>query len=159
MYELALAQSFGVLKHPKEPADEEKPSIWRLPLVRVLLQMPGVALHSLSQGLWGAATPKPTNFMAVNLPHLQDVLQQHQIALQLPSRSAVGLNADGMWNTAPLKEYPPAVNRGLAQAFCHKLWTTAPSTEFQSARDFLRRCQAMTNRSYGDFIGPDYSKG
>ena len=130
MYDLALAQGFGVLEHPKEPDDIEKPSIWRLPLIRALLQLNGVDLISLSQGLWGAATPKPINLMTVNLPHLQSVLRQHQITKQLRLSFAIGTSADGTWNTAPLKEYPPAVNRGLAQAFCHKMWSLASATIF-----------------------------
>ena len=158
MFELALAQRTGVLEHPREPADEAKPSIWRLPIIRVLLQMPGVALQGLAQGLWGAATPKPTNFLTINLPHLPAALRRHQIAQQLPARSAVGLNADGTWNTTPLKEYPPALNRGLAQAFCHKMWSSAFSTELKVEEGFLLRCRAMTNKSYSEFIGPDFSR-
>ena len=158
MFELALAQRTGVLEHPREPADEAKPSIWRLPIIRVLLQMPGVALQGLSQGLWGAATPKPRNFLMINLPHLPAALRRHQIAQQLPARSAVGLNAEGTWNTTSLKEYPPALNRGLAQAFCHTMWASAFSTELKVEEGFLLRCRAMTNQSYGDFIGPDFSR-
>ena len=58
----------GVIEHPAEPPDSAAVSIWRMPLVCLLLQLPGVQLHRVLQGLFGSETAKPTGFMTLNLP-------------------------------------------------------------------------------------------
>ena len=72
MLAIALANGFGVLEHPAEPDDlPDAASIWRLQLMQLLLELPGV---SRSQGMLGAPTPKPTDFLLVNL---EDMPQPH----------------------------------------------------------------------------------
>ena len=122
LYALAITHGFGVLEHPKEPEDITRPSIWRLPIVIALMGLPAVERIELSQGLWGAVTPKPTCFLAVNLPGLARELRKHRVTKDLPKRSAIGHDATGTWRTAPLKEYPPALNRALASTFVNGLW-------------------------------------
>jgi hypothetical protein len=40
--ELALQARAGILEHPAEPDGESTPSIWKLPIVQVLLGLPGM---------------------------------------------------------------------------------------------------------------------
>ena len=48
--ELALADGIGLIEHPKEPAgDTSAASIWRLPLMKAISELPNVALMTLSQ--------------------------------------------------------------------------------------------------------------
>ena len=39
---LAIMERTGLLEHPAEPPDEALPSIWRLDIVQILLNLPGV---------------------------------------------------------------------------------------------------------------------
>lgn len=156
LYALACAAGFGVLEHPKEPDDLEKPSIWRLAIMKLLLGFPGVDTIDLAQGLLGAHSPKPTRLLTLNLPGLQGLLREHQVTTDLPRRSAIGKAEDGTWRTAPLKEYPPAMNRALAIAFCQWFHAHASSIDVQVDPEFLQRCRAMDCRTFGDLIGPDF---
>ena len=67
---LARSEGLGVLEHPGEPADESKPSIWRLPIIQLLRQLPGFAFVDFAQGLLGAKTPKPTRLLTLNMGSL-----------------------------------------------------------------------------------------
>jgi hypothetical protein len=156
LYALACMAGFGVLEHPKEPEDQEKPSIWRLAILKLLQQFPGVDIIDLAQGLWGAHSPKPTRLLTLNLPSLRGILRAHQVTTDLPRRSAIGKAEDGTWRTSPLKEYPPAMNRALATSFCQWFHDHAPCIEAQVDPDFLQRCRAMECRIFGKFIGPDF---
>ena len=69
LFSLACVEGFGVLEHPQEPEDETRPSIWRLALTRLLMRFPGTEIIDLAQGLLGAWSPKPTRFLALNLPY------------------------------------------------------------------------------------------
>jgi hypothetical protein len=55
--------------------DESTVSIWRLPILRLLLQFPGRLVH-LSQGLFGAPSPKPTTFLVLRLHTLERSLHE-----------------------------------------------------------------------------------
>jgi len=156
LYALAIMDGFGVMKHPKEPEDQEKPSIWRLEILRHLMQFPGVELIDFAQGLLGAHTPKPTRLLALNLPLLRARLREHQVTSELPKRSAIGKTAEGVWRTAPLKEYPPSMNRALAAAFCTWFHDHPASTGMTIDPVFADRCRAMISRTFGADIGPDY---
>lgn len=57
--EIAASQGFGLLGHPAEPEE--------LPIVEVIIALPGVCKFRFSQGLMGAPTPKPTDLLAVNM--------------------------------------------------------------------------------------------
>ena len=47
---LSTTGGVGILEHPGEPADPEAASIWRLPLIKMLLNMPGFDLLHCAQG-------------------------------------------------------------------------------------------------------------
>ena len=156
LFELACTEGFGVLEHPKEPEDPEKPSIWRLEIMRLLVQISGAEVIDLAQGLLGAHSPKPTRLLALNLPLLRARLREHQITSELPKRSAIGKSEDGQWRTSPLKEYPPAMNRALAAAFCSWFHTHPTCKEEEVDPAFLSTCRAMISSTFGTEIGPDY---
>ena len=118
LFVLAIHSGFGILEHPAEPADPSRPSIWRLPLMRLRSCFSSVRVFDFAQGLLGAATPKPTSLLALNLPSLPKDTRAHHVCSDLPRRSAIGLSDKGHWNISPLKEYPPALNRAMASAVC-----------------------------------------
>ena len=65
---LAYAGGIGCLEHPAPPEDPTKASIWRLPIIIYLMTWPEFAFLTLSQGLWGAPSMKPTGLLLLNAP-------------------------------------------------------------------------------------------
>ena len=150
--------NMGIVGHPAEPPDADDASIWRLPLVTVLLRLPGVALEKLWQGLFGAETTKPTFFMIVKCPHFVSCLHPCMLASEPPRGGSIGVDSSGFYKTARLKEYPPALNRGLSQAFLQVIEDdhcklTQPK---QIPQDFLHRCRDLTCTEYSERIGRDF---
>jgi hypothetical protein len=154
---LAIAGGHGILEHPAMPEEEDRASIWRLPLINFLLTWPDFRIVSLSQGLWGAASPKPTMLLALNFPDLEQHLLSWQIAKDLPRGASIGLDNSGHWATAKLKEYPPALCGGLSQAFVAAHRAHATDAAFQVSHEFYSRCLNMEVTSFGDVIGRDYA--
>ena len=108
--------NLGILEHPAEPDQPELPSSWKLPLVQFLLSLPGMQRISLSQGLLGADSRKPTELMALNLPHLPTAIIHWRLTPDVPKHTNIGRDSAGHFKTSHLKEYPPAFCGALAQA-------------------------------------------
>eukprot|EP00435_Cladocopium_sp_Y103_P016431 s113_g4.t1 len=148
---------FAVIEHPKEPAEAELASIWRLPLFQLLCSLPDVELLSLSQGLLGAASMKPTNLMVLNLPGLSRSIVRHQITKDNPQGGSIGRTSSGQWATSSLKEYPPAMSQALAEQFCHAV-TSLPLCAAEAVdEEFLAVCRDMTVSTFSSTIGRDYA--
>lgn len=157
LFRLALVGAHGVLEHPDTPPDESMPSIWRLPIMRWLLQMPGMDSFSFSQGLLGAPTPKPTRLLVLNMPDLMGELRRHHLCKDPPARAAIGRDQEGAWQTTKLKEYPPAMSRALASSFVRNL-TACPFEEtVQLDETFVQKCAAMDTKSFSLTIGRDFA--
>ena len=114
--ELALQDRCGIVEHPAEPEAPEAPSIWKLPIVQLLFQLPGMKRLKLSQGLLGADSCKPTELIALNLPALPTAIVQWRVTPDLPRNGNIGRDETGQFRTAQLKEYPPAFCGAMAQA-------------------------------------------
>ena len=160
MFAIALANGFGVLEHPAEPEDlPDAASIWRLPLLHLILELPGVSKCRFAQGMLGAPTPKPTDFLLVNLEDMIIHLHSHRIRTELPKARAVGCNAKGHWKTSVLKEYPPALCHAVAQALIQRIdecpvisAVPSPPHHFQTV------CGDMECTEYrSDHVGRDYA--
>ena len=107
----------GILEHPAEPADPDSPSIWKLPLIELLLTLPGFQKITFAQGLLGADSAKSTTLLMLNLPSLPLHLRGHAISADLPKGRSIGLDHNGQFRTAVLKEYPPALCSSFAASF------------------------------------------
>eukprot|EP00435_Cladocopium_sp_Y103_P066970 s917_g29.t1 len=154
-FRVACCGGIAVIEHPKEPDEEELPSIWRLPLFACLRALPGVALRTLSQGLLGAPSMKPTSLLTLNLPGLPRAIVQHRLVADNPKGGSIGRTAEGHWKTGYLKEYPPAMNKALAEQF----WTSINELPVDPAiaidEDFLQVCREMTITAHTSHIGQD----
>eukprot|EP00438_Fugacium_kawagutii_P025050 Skav224656 [mRNA] locus=scaffold4300:194197:204539:- [translate_table: standard] len=151
---IALCHGVGVLEHPAAPEEPELVSIWKLPLIQVILGLPGVELLSFTQGKLGAPSPKPTMLMTAHLPGLRQDLQAWQLTPHDPRQGMIGKDSKGGFHTAPLKEYPPAMCMALATAF-QRAFAQTPLAEAPLESAFLDRCQSMAVTELGSFIGPD----
>ena len=160
-YMLAMARysGSGVLEHPKDSEDESTVSIWRLPILQLLLQFPGMRLVNLSQGLFGAPSPKPTTLLVLRLPSLERSLHEGMLGTKLPFGITTGKDSHGNFNTAPLEEYPPGLCRAIAQSFGTDFSAHGTSAEHGDLPDlplsFLDICTKMRDHDFGHFIGLD----
>ena len=59
----------GTLENPKEPRNKSRPSVWRLPWLKLLRDQGHLCQHLIWQAHYGARSPKPTNLGTVHLPH------------------------------------------------------------------------------------------
>ena len=131
-------------------------SIWRLPVVQLLLTIfPKMRLLTMAQGLLGAPSPKPTSLMVLGLAGLEDDLRAGRVTSENPRGLTVGRDEIGQYRTAPLKEYPPAMCKALAQAFFRDL--RQPGTGVADAPDaaFLCLVKRMKDHTFQEHIGHD----
>ena len=154
---LHVSQGSGILEHPAEPQDVTLASIWRLPIVGLLLALPEMARIDLAQGLLGAISPKPTCLMALRLPRLLKSLHQNRVCRELPKGTSIGVSSDGQFRTAPLKEYPPAMCRALAMAFEAACRVDPVEQLANLPVGFLDQCQQLNSTEFGSHIGQDYA--
>ena len=159
MVRLATTGGLGVLEHPGEPEQADAASIWRLPLMQFLLNLPGFQLRECAQGLLGATSTKRTGLLTLNLPDLSLHIRANAIRPDLPRAATIGVDAEGRFRTAILKEYPPAFCRGLAASFLSHF----PPVDHLVDLDrlpaaFLERCRSMVSTEMGHAIGADFAR-
>lgn len=106
--ELYYTGGCGALEHPALPSKQTSASIWRTPLMELLLSLHEFALLEFAQGLLGAATAKPTMILAPRLPSLSLQICKGRVVADLPKGASLGLGNDGKFRTMILKEYPPS---------------------------------------------------
>lgn len=81
--------SIFLSKHPWKAEDTQKVSIWTSPWIEMLLQLPQVRLHRVSQWRWGLPVSKPTGILTINCPRFATSVYKRQIPnLQKPQQSA-----------------------------------------------------------------------
>ena len=151
---LALHSGTGFVEHPKDPEESHMVSIWRLPVLRAILQLPNIRLLHLAQGLFGAPSAKPTTLLVLGMPGLEMEFHSNRVTRELPKGASVGKDHLGQFHTAPLKEYPPSMCRALAFALCSEVICTECDGSNVPA-ELIDRCTAMTNQLFGQFIGHD----
>ena len=131
--EALCTKTFALVEHPAEAKYRPTaPSIWKLPIIQLFMRQPNCTSVHLFQGLFGAASAKPTQFLLANaLDGAFDYIHQYQTTVALPEAVSIGKNKDGEWKTMRLKAYPPALCRAivsLAEASLAKTtWTEPPS--------------------------------
>lgn len=159
-----FASTAFLLEHPQEPFDNKQlkqlASIWRLLIMRIMVEMLGIRRVHLLQGLFGAVSPKPTCFLVNGLQSLEDRLEGSKLAGTCQGRS-IGRKLDGSFATAELKEYPSASCREIAQAVVDH---ARRGDEGLSADDgpgadaTCREAETPTARS-GCTLGPEFPHG
>ena len=159
--EALCTKTFALIEHPSEPNHRPTaPSIWKLPIIQLyLLRHPGCQMVHLFQGLFGAASAKPTQFLLANaLDGAFDYLHLYQTSVVLPQYASIGKTAEGTWKTMSLKAYPPALCRAivsLAEAsLARSPWREPPNDPawFHAAIENL--CCSF---NYEVGMGPDFA--
>lgn len=116
IYLLISGGSF-VNEHPAPPEEDWKASLYKTPLVALMKQFPEVALRIVNQGDYGASSTKPTGLLTLRMPHVVRALLRWRHSTPSSQREvAIGVDTQGRFKTAKLKEYPCHFAHGLAQA-------------------------------------------
>ena len=152
---LSIYDGVGALEHPKEPDPAHMVSIWRLPVVQIILLLPKTRLVTFAQGLLGAPSPKPTTMLVLGLEGLERDFCEGRVTPDLPQGISVGRDAQGHYRTAPLKEYPPAMCRALALAFVRDMTHTCKGAPVSIPEAFMRLVNTMQDQAFGAHIGHD----
>ena len=130
----------GILEHPAEPSD---------PLAQ-----------AFAQGLLGADSAKSTTLLTLNLPLLPGHIRANAVSKELPKARSIGLDQDGHYRAAVLKEYPPALCRAMANSFAAFLQSEQMPDSRRSLPTHVKtRIEAMVCTNFGMAIGPDCVKG
>eukprot|EP00438_Fugacium_kawagutii_P031960 Skav201901 [mRNA] locus=scaffold550:1015895:1030873:- [translate_table: standard] len=140
LYALLCAGGAGLVEHPDE-ADLDDVSIWRLPIIAALRRHPEVTLHHVTQGFHGSEGLKPTGLMALRLHGLESDLQEWKLSNWHVQGVNVGKNSQGTYNTARLKEYPPAFCGSVAATFFRALSQRPIDRSAQCPVEFTEFCQ------------------
>ena len=145
----------GILEHPGPPTDPEAASIWRLPIIQMLLALDDFQLFECAQGLLGANSAKRTGLLTLRMPSLPLHLRRNALCAEIPRAQTIGMDSEGRFHTAKLKEYPPAFCKGMAECFIASFPSVSQKDLDQLPTDFMTTCKALHCTEMGTTIGAD----
>ena len=158
--EALLSCTFALIEHPAEPTHKPwAPSIWKLPLIQLYMRFPNCVNVHLFQGLFGAPSAKPTQFLIANgIDGADDYLHQFQTSVVLPATTSIGRTANGEWRTMRLKTCPPALCKaivGLTEvSLAKQKWQHATQSPDWFHAEIVSLCRQF---NYDVGIGPDFA--
>ncbi len=164
LQEMAVAGLCGFLEHPAFPTwllQRDPPSIWAMAQIKAMAKLACVRISTIDQCSFGCVAMKPTTFLMVRLPGLQNLLTKpglrgrcvHPRGFHL---ALAGKDKDGNFNTAKAKIYPPKLNKALSEGlrdFADLLW--ANRTEPQVLPEELTALQTFEFVET-DVVQPDF---
>lgn len=159
-YTAWISGCFMMLEHPKEPQSAYSPSIWKLPIAIFLQRQPNVRRITIQQGLFGAASAKPTDLLCIHATDdVQDILARHRTRTKVPYEVSIGKNDKGRYKTQALKAYPPALCKAIAQAaYAHVLARGFDSPCDALPPDVKIAVDALTASIGASTLGPDFCR-
>lgn len=89
------------------------------------------------------------------MPSLPLHFRRNALCSELPRTQTIGVDAQGRYRTAKLKEYPPAMCKALAECFVASFPLIPTEDLDQLPPAFLTKCQAMHCTDMGTAIGAD----
>ena len=111
---VVLGGGGSVMEHPAPRVTPEIPSSWGSPALQKYTSHLEAKMHYIEQYKFGAQGVKPTTLRSLNLPKFGDLRQMEDGSIPRPVHGLQGLDETGTWKTAHAKEYPAALNKGLA---------------------------------------------
>eukprot|EP00438_Fugacium_kawagutii_P010137 Skav212094 [mRNA] locus=scaffold4509:76709:78709:+ [translate_table: standard] len=152
---VALRGGGVILEHPAAPSQEERPSIWRLGIMRLLLSLPDVfTLEMIEQWKLGARGVKPTSFLCANVALPTTVAECSLQHILRPSQALIGLHR-GSFRTSSAKAYPTRLCRALALALRKDRPCSSSTTMSVERRELLHEF-SQVSAALGGSIMPDY---
>ena len=107
-----------VMEHPRKPTSlPTAPSSWMIPELRFLASLPNCNAVDVDQCMTGAPSKKPTTLLCLQVNNLQQLLDAPLLCdgSHVHSKVLRGLDADGLFRTAPAKQYPQGLCSILAK--------------------------------------------
>lgn len=157
----ALIPSVLLVPHDEQARwtrKEHAASVWRTAIVRWFLETSWFFQQNISQGLYGAASPKPTTFLITGIDRqCATDIELMSRTTTMPANVSIG-RENGQWRTSKLKEYPDALCSYIARLF--RQWLVRH--ESKSPRDFsteatwLQDLIVQEDAAVTSF-GPDYA--
>ena len=136
----------GLLEHPGPYKEEDSLCIWELMATILLRQHPCIAFHLIRQGEFGQISMKPTGLLTAHMPLFQTSLDACRLPRHQWNNSSIkmGKSESGRgFSTAPLKEYPEAMNRAIAQALLQPEGLSVPDFPTDDCQRFLEEVDSM----------------
>ena len=117
-----LRGGYFIGEHPAKPVDASHPSTWTTAVVEFIRRHPNSFLHHVEQYRYGACSVKPTGLLAVNLPRFKPVMNSYaDWNAPRPTAVSIGVDEQGHFKTAKLKEYPVQFSAAMAAAIMTQL--------------------------------------
>ena len=114
---LSFEEAFFVVEHPAPPTDAKSrdlPSSWLTGACDLLVSHPRVSAIDISQGVFGAKSPKPTRLLCKGVPTRTKHLREFGTLPMPPPLKLQKTN--GVYSTAGLKAYPERLCLALSRA-------------------------------------------
>ena len=112
-----------LLEHPAPPKKQERATLFRTPIVQLLLQLVDFNLNVIRQKEWGGLSPKPTGILAMRAPNFWRSMRRWAITTpedEPKSEPMIGREGN-VFRTAKLKEYPTNLAFGFAQTLLDRI--------------------------------------
>ena len=154
---LYCGNGFGMLEHPQEPSDPALATIWKLPIVRMLLSYPEFQRLSVMQGLYGAKSAKPTDLLLLRLPDAISTFHSWRMVANPPHGGSIGKDGEH-FRTTSLKEYPPAFCGAIANTFLKAFDSTEVRPSPEMPPDFLETANKLHCTVFSSTIGQDFAR-
>ena len=112
-----------LLEHPAPPKRQERATIFRTPIVQLLLQLVDFNLNVIRQKEWGGLSPKPTGILAMRTPNFWRSMRRWATTSKEDEKKSEPMigREDGGFRTAKLKEYPTNLAYGFAQTLLDRI--------------------------------------
>ena len=128
-----------VVVKPVKGVSPKYPSIWSLAAYKALHGFSCFTEIVILQGLFGAASPKPTTLGICGAAHPYRVIRSFEVTKVLPPPLKMGKSSDARrgnsasYSTSALKEYPEALCKAMAILSLQWLNAHCSATVFESA--------------------------
>ena len=156
-----LQGKWATFEHPARPnrdSHPQAPSVWDILGMQILQMLPEVQTPLIMQGYLGAKSPKPTFLWHCHSPPAYPLVENFYTTKRLPRPLRMGREGK-MWRTAPLKEYPEALNKYLGTSFRTWLEKVTVNPDIQ---DFTAEQEMVFNRMFSTLgdgeLGPDFAR-
>lgn len=114
-----------LIEHPAPPRKAGRAALFTMPIVRLLLDLPEVALHVIRQSEYGAKAIKPTGLLALRIEAFWRFMQPWKRPTPMEEiEEKIGRYRDGTFRTSEVKEYPKGLSWSLAQCIVDSIRTT-----------------------------------
>ena len=133
--ELLIRGGSAFIEHPaflEWHTERGATSIWKLPEMLALVSHPDASLITFEQSKLGARSRKPTTLLLVRLEGFHSAFAANQVrGPSAPLQVLTGCDETGAFRTLAAKEYPPRMNRVIAEALVAQASSIARSRRYR----------------------------